>query len=170
VWPGESGHDYRRATHAATSGRNTTRVFYGWWVVVASGIGLAFCFGPVIIATFGVFLKPLSQEFGWSRAQISLAFSLAMLAHTAAVPFIGRLADCIGARKVILGGSLFLGLVVFLLSAVSAHLRQFCGIYVIIGTVAGGTAQSYVKVIACWFDRMRGRLGSSLGYALLWAA
>ncbi len=113
-----------------TSALKTSRVFYGWWVVLASGIGLAFCFGPIIVATFGIFLKPLSNEFGWSRAQISLAFSLAMVAHTVAVPFIGRLADYIGARKVILAGSLFLGLGVFLLSTVSAHLWQFCAIYV----------------------------------------
>jgi MFS family permease len=147
-----------------TSGRKTSRVFYGWWIVVASGIGLAFCFGPIIVATFGIFLKPLSKEFGWSRAQISLAFSLAMVAHTVAVPFIGRLADYIGARKVILAGSLFLGLGVFMLSAVSAHLWQFCSIYVFIGTVAGGTAPvPYSKVIARWFDRMR---GLALGLAL----
>jgi hypothetical protein len=63
-----------------------------------------------------------------------------MLAHTAPVPFIGRLADCIGARKVIPGEAYFSALGVFLLSAVSAHLWQFCEIYVIIGTVAGGAA------------------------------
>ena len=147
-----------------TSALKTSRVFYGWWVVLASGIGLAFCFGPIIVATFGIFLKPLSNEFGWSRAQISLAFSLAMVAHTVAMPFIGRLADYIGARKVILAGSLFLGLGVFLLSTVSAHLWQFCAIYVIIGSVAGGTAPvPYSKVIARWFDRMR---GLALGLAL----
>jgi MFS family permease len=147
-----------------TAGGKTNRVFYGWWVVLASGIGLAVCFGPIIVATFGIFLKPLSKEFGWSRAQISLAFSLAMVAHTIAVPFIGRLADYIGARKVILAGGLLLGLGVFSLSAVSAHLWQFCAIYVIIGAVAGGTAPvPYSKVIARWFDRMR---GLALGLAL----
>jgi MFS family permease len=87
-----------------------------------------------------------------------------MVAHTVAMPFIGRLADYIGARKVILAGSLFLGLGVFLLSTVSAHLWQFCTIYVIIGSVAGGTAPvPYSKVIARWFDRMR---GLALGLAL----
>jgi hypothetical protein len=58
------------------------RVFYGWWVVLASGVGLAVHIGPIIVPTFDVFLKPLSQEFGWSRAQISLAFSLGTLGVT----------------------------------------------------------------------------------------
>jgi hypothetical protein len=60
-----------------TTARQTRRkVFYGWWVVLAAGVGLALHAGPLIVPTFGVFLKPLSQEFGWSRTQLSLAFSL----------------------------------------------------------------------------------------------
>ena len=147
-----------------TSGELSPGVFYGWWVVVASGIGLALCFGPIIVATFGVFFKSLSQEFGWSRAQISLAFSLAMVANTVAVPFIGRLVDYIGARKVILAGSLFLGLGVLLLSAVSSHLWQFYAIYLMIGLAGGASSPvPYAKVIARWFDRLRGlALGLSL--------
>ena len=76
------------------------QVFYGWWVVLAAGIGLLSA--PILPVTFGVFLKPLSQEFGWSRTQISLAFSLLTLAVTGAVPLIGRLVDQWGARRVIM--------------------------------------------------------------------
>jgi hypothetical protein len=56
-------------------------------MVVAWGIGLALCFGPIIVATVGVLFKPPSREFDWSRAQISLAFSLAMVANTVGAPF-----------------------------------------------------------------------------------
>src|SRR5260370_38769017 len=80
-----------------TSALKTSRVFYGWRVVLASGIGRAFCFGPIIVATFGIFLKPLSNEFRWRRAQTSLGFSLPMGAHTGPRPVIGRLTDYIGA-------------------------------------------------------------------------
>jgi hypothetical protein len=61
----------------AKAGQKGGKVFYGWWVVVAAGVGLFTSYGPIIVSTFGVFLKSLSQEFGWSRAEISLAFSLA---------------------------------------------------------------------------------------------
>src|SRR5262245_44454241 len=87
-----------------------SKVFYGWWVVLVSGVGLALHFGPLLVRTFGVFLKPLSEEFGWSRAQISLAFSLGTLALTGAVPLIGRLVDRLGVRKVILPAVLLFGL------------------------------------------------------------
>ena len=58
------------------------KVFHGWWVVLVAGVGLSLSYGPIIVTTFGVFLKPLSQEFGWSRAEVSLAFSLSILAMT----------------------------------------------------------------------------------------
>jgi len=43
-----------------TSEQKSSAIFYGWWVVLASGVGLALHIGPIIVATFGVFLKPLS--------------------------------------------------------------------------------------------------------------
>jgi hypothetical protein len=65
------------------------KIFYGWWVVLAAGVGLALHYGPIITATFGVFFKPLSQEFGWSRAEVSLAFSLSTLVGGGALLVLG---------------------------------------------------------------------------------
>jgi sugar phosphate permease len=139
------------------AGQTGGRLFYGWWVVFASGVGLAMCYGPIIVPTFGVFLKPLSQEFGWSRMQISLAFSLSTLGITLTVPFIGRLVDRFGARKVIVPAVLLFGLSVFSLSFLSAHLWHFYAIYLFMGVVGSGTTQvPYAKVISRWFDRQRG--------------
>jgi MFS family permease len=139
------------------AGQKSSKVFYGWWVVLAAGVGLAVHFGPVIVPTFGVFLKPLSQEFGWNRTQISLAFSLATLGITVAVPFIGRLVDRFGARRVILPAVLLFGLSVLSLSFLSAHLWHFYAIYLLIGVVGSGTTPvPYAKVLSRWFDRKRG--------------
>jgi len=157
-----------------TSALKTSRVFYGWWVVLASGIGLALHFGPIIVPTFGVFLKPLSHEFGWSRAQTSMAFSLCVLTLTMSVPFIGRLVDYAGARRVILTATAFFGLSVFALALLSPHIWQFYAVYLVIGITASGTTPvSYSKVITRWFDRRRGlALGlpmaaSSLSFTLM---
>ncbi len=140
-----------------TEGQKGGKVFYGWWIVLASGVGLAMHYGPIIVPTFGVFLKPLSQEFGWSRAQISLAFSLSVLGVTLTVPFIGRLVDHFGARRVILPAVLLFGLSVFSLSFLSAPLWHFYVIYLLMGVVASGTTPvPYSKVISRWFDRRRG--------------
>jgi MFS family permease len=145
------------APPATTVGQKGSKIFYGWWVVLASGVGLAVHFGPIIVPTFGVFLKPLSREFGWSRAQISLAFSLATLGLTVVVPFIGRLVDRFGARAVILPAVLLFGLSVLSLSFLSARLWHFYAIYLFMGVVGSGTTPvPYAKVISRWFDRKRG--------------
>ena len=51
----------------ATAAHTGSKIFYGWWVVLAAAIGSFMSYGPIIAFTFGVFIKPLSAEFGWSR-------------------------------------------------------------------------------------------------------
>ena len=38
-----------------------------WWIVVGAMFALIVGNGPVGLFTFGVFLKPVSSEFGWER-------------------------------------------------------------------------------------------------------
>src|SRR5262245_14915403 len=109
----------------ATKGKKSGKVFYGWWIVLVSGIGLSVHHAPIMGFTSGVFLKPLSQEFSWSRTQISLAFTLGALGITLAAPFLGRLVDRFGARQVILPAVLAFGLGVLSLYFLSAHIWRF---------------------------------------------
>jgi MFS family permease len=148
----------------ATREQKSGKIFYGWWVVLAAGIGLSVHGGPIITGTFGVFLKPLSQEFGWSRAQISLAFSLATLVLTVALPLIGRLVDRLGARRVILPSVLIFGLGLMSLYFLTASLWHYYAIslFMAVGG-SGATPVSYSKVISCWFDQRR---GLALGLAM----
>lgn len=63
-----------------------TGVFHGWWIVAASFVCLMVGINPVASLTFGVFLAPLSAEFGWSRSQAAYGVSLAMLGFTLTQP------------------------------------------------------------------------------------
>ena len=69
------------------------RYFNPWWIVLGSTLALIVCNGPVIGFTFGLFLKPVSQEFGWSRGAMSAASGAATLMMAMAVPFTGLLVD-----------------------------------------------------------------------------
>ena len=149
-------------------------VYRGWWVVLVSGIGLMLHYGPVISGTFGVFLKPLSEEFGWSRAEISLGFSLSTLVLSAALPIVGRLLDRFGARRVIVPSLLLFGLGVASFRILLPELWHFYAIYALLGVVGSGTTPvTFSKVISQWFDRRRGialaliATGSSLGAFIL---
>src|SRR5271169_5027130 len=89
---------------------------------------LALCFALSVIGrglgeSFTVFLKPISEDFGWNRAQVVSAYSLAALAGGLAAPLIGRLFDRSGPRVVYALGLFLLG-AAFLIAAYAQHLWQ----------------------------------------------
>lgn len=132
-------------------------IFHGWWIVITAAIGLFVGYGPVVSITFSIFLKPLSQEFNWSRADISFAFAISTLVMSIMLPIIGRLADRFGARQVILPSALFLGLNLMLLYFLSSNIWIFYLHYFIVGVIAAGTStMPYSHVISHWFHKKRG--------------
>jgi MFS family permease len=90
---------------------------------------LALCFtlsvfGRGLGESFTVFLKPISESFGWDRAEVVSVYSLTALAGGLAAPLIGRLFDRSGPRSVYSLGLLLLG-GAFLVAAHSQYLWQF---------------------------------------------
>jgi MFS family permease len=132
------------------------RVTRGWVILMTSVMGIAVSFGSLVIFAFGVFIKPLSDQFGWSRTQISLAFTLTALMVAAFSPFIGRIVDRVGARKVLLPCVAVYGAAFCCLALVKTLVGLYA-IYVLLGVVGNGTTQlCYARVISAWFDRRRG--------------
>jgi MFS family permease len=89
---------------------------------------LALCFALSVLGrglgeSFTVFLKPISEDFGWDRAQVVSAYSLAALAGGLAAPLIGRLFDRSGPRIVYALGLFLLG-AAFLIAANAQQLWQ----------------------------------------------
>lgn len=133
------------------------RIFFGWWIVAVAATGLAFGYGPVIVYTFSVFFKPVSEEFQWTRAETSLAFSLSLTLMIVAMPVIGRLVDRYGARRVILPAAAVLGVSLISFSIPSLGQWHFYGVYLILGLIGAGTTPvPYNSVLSHWFDKKRG--------------
>lgn len=63
-----------------------------------------------IRSTFGVFQIPIAEEFGWLRAEFSLAIAIQNLAWGVAQPFFGAFAEKIGDRKSIILGAIIYAL------------------------------------------------------------
>ncbi|MFN2530920.1 MAG: MFS transporter [Pyrinomonadaceae bacterium] len=149
------------------SNSNQSGVFHGWYIVAVSATGLFMGYVPIIGFSFSVFFKSISQEFHWSRAEISLGFSLSLLVLSATLPIIGRLVDKFGARKIIVPSALLFGLGLISFYFLTARLWHFYAIYLLLGLVGGGTAAvAYYKVLSQWFDRRRGlALGLAMGGA-----
>ena len=79
-----------------SGGKNATR----WLVVLGSTISLIVSNGPVLFFTFAVFLKPISEQLGWSRGAMSLAVTLGLVLGGIATPIAGILIDRWGIQKV----------------------------------------------------------------------
>src|SRR6185437_1050778 len=77
-----------------------------WWVVVGAVTGLFVCNGPVLAFTFGVFLKPLMADMGWTRGTASFALSFGGIVSAMMVPVIGVMMDRWSIRSVALPGIL----------------------------------------------------------------
>lgn len=114
---------------------------------------------------FGNFIIPLGNEFGWSRAQISVAFSLARVESGLIGPIEGFFVDRLGPRRLMLIGIPLMGLGYILLSKVDSFIG-FVAVYV--GAIALGNSMGMsvpmTASVANWFRRKRG-----LAFGLMWS-
>lgn len=99
-----------------------------------------------IRASFGVFQIPIAQEFGWPRAEFSLAIAIQNLAWGIGQPIFGAIAERFGDRKAIVLGALLyaLGLV---LSALSVHPWQHDLLEILVGFGIAGTGFGVVLAV-----------------------
>ena len=154
------------ATHAKPP------IFYGWWMVAAAFLSQGVAAGCTMYI-FGVFLKPVADEFGTTRGALSVGIAIFTAAGGVISPFLGPPLDR-GRIRLTMGtgiGALALSLVLlaiapslWVLGAVAATLLAFAS------SAAGPLSAS--KLVANWFDAMRGRAlgiastGTSAGGAI----
>jgi MFS family permease len=105
--------------------------------------------------SFGVFFKPLMDEFGWTRAATAAAFSLSVFFHGLCYVIMGKLNDRYGPRVLLMSCGFFLGLGFLLMSQIQAiwQLYLFYGLFIAIG-ISGYVP--LLSTIAKWFDKTRG--------------
>ena len=148
------------------------RIFYGWWVVAVSILGLSIGPGQFAFASLGLFMLPLGDEFGWDRAQISLALTVFTVALALSLPIVGRGVDRWGSRRVLVPSIVVCGLGLLAIPLLVTHLWTLLLVFALIGSLgAGANSLPYMLTIATWFDRRRGlaigiaMAGAGLGYA-----
>lgn len=146
----------------------------GWRVALAASCGVFVSFASILVYTFGIFLKPLANEFGWSRQQISAAFGIAALALAACSPLLGMLLDRFPPRRIILPCMFVFGAAFASLARLTPPLWHLYAVFLLLGIVGNGTAHlAYSRAISTWFTVRRGTAfavlmtGGALGAMLL---
>lgn len=148
---------------SSCSGREH-RVFYGWWNVFASFVGLSLSYAMFTVFAFGTFVTPLEAEFGWQRGPMSLALTIANITVVVASPLLGSLVDRVGVRRVMLVSVALMGLCVASMSQLSGNIWHYYLMHLLIPLLGAGTLPlTYSRIIIAWFARRRGlALGISL--------
>jgi MFS family permease len=129
------------------------RINYGWVIVAAGALMTCVAFGAVF--SLAVFLQPMANATGWSRAGISGAMTLVFLAMGAGGFAWGTLSDRIGARPVVLAGSVLLSLGLALASRAGGLLEFQLAYGLLVGFAAGSFFPPLIAVVSNWFDRRR---------------
>jgi len=139
------------------------RVFYGWYILAASFVILFLNTGGRSI--IGLMVKPMAEEFGWSRGAISSAVFLNMAVFSVATIVTGRLYDRNGPKWVIAGSTLLFS-AGYALMATMDSLWQFLAYYGVLSAagLGGITTSIFGSIIGNWFERRRG-LAVSLALA-----
>lgn len=137
-------------------------IFYGWWVLAGSVVAMALGSG-VSFWAFGLYIDPLEKEFGWSRAEVSLGFSISLLVSGLSGPMIGRWIDQRGARSAILMGATLTALT-YVLLATTRELWQWYA-YLSINALFRQMMFfiPFQALVSRWFDRKRGMALGILG-------
>jgi len=144
-----------------------SRFFYGYFVVGASLLIMSVMWGGYY--AFGVFFKPVLDEFGWTRAVISGAFSLASIVNGLLTVAVGGLTDKYGPRMVMTVCGLLLGLGFILMSQVSDVFQLYLFYGILVGAGMSGSFVPLTSTVARWFFKRRGLMtgivaaGSGIG-------
>lgn len=145
-----------------------------WWVVFGATIGLTVGTGAILAIPFAVFVRPVTEELGWSRGAFSAALLVMGLVTVVMQPIFGTMIDRYGVKWASLPMIAILSVAVASMSLMGPSLVIMYLIYTL--AAVGGVAQAppmYSKAVSMWFDRDRGialgiaTSGSALGTAVI---
>ena len=143
-------------------------LYYGWRIVAAAVVVYALIIGSIYSA-FGLFVLPVSAEFHLSRAEMNTGLILFNLGAAALAPFVGRALDRLPARRMMLSGSILMGLS-FATLALSHSLWLSAAVLLVALPAAAASSGTLTMplLVARWFVGRRGRAMAltSIGIAL----
>ncbi|HTV44570.1 MAG TPA: MFS transporter [Stellaceae bacterium] len=146
----------------------------GDWPLLG-GAFAAFTISAGVMQSYPIFLVAFIQDFAWSRAETSLAYSVSQLVAGASSPLVGALVDRLGPLRLLLLGSvlLILGLIGCAHMSSLAEIILFYGVVMTVGANCLGLVV-FVPVLSRRFVRRRGMaisvVQSANGFARAWSA
>lgn len=136
--------------------KNKTKKFYGWNVITGTFIVL-FIGGGFGYYCFSIFVKPLSEAFGWTRTAISGSVAGWAVIVGITGPIIGYCIQRFGAKKTMSIAAFFAGIAYLLLSSINSLWMLYAVMILLGASLSGHTIIPAQTLVTNWFDRLRGR-------------
>ncbi len=105
--------------------------------------------------SFGLYIKPLADDFGASRAAVSFSQSLYMITYAVIAVFAGALADRIGPRRVMVAGAFFLSGGILLAGCITSVWQYYLTYGILAAIGSGGLYVPIVGAVSKLFTRRR---------------
>jgi len=125
-----------------------------WIIVVAAVVIVGFGVGALF--SLAVFLKPMQESMGWSRASISAVALWMWVAYGTGSLAWGMLADRWGARRVVIAGGFLLGLGLVASSRITSLWQLYVAFGCVVGVAAGAFYAPLTTTVTRWFTVNRG--------------
>jgi len=127
----------------------------GWTLVLAASLG--FSFFSVMLASTGLFMGPLGEEFGWSRTLLSTGPSIATFMTALLGPFFGMLVDRFGTRRLVLPGLVLTMISISAFGLVNGSQAQWLALWVVFGIVSVSIkSTAWTTAVVGVFEKSRG--------------
>ncbi|HYR42345.1 MAG TPA: MFS transporter, partial [Terriglobia bacterium] len=124
------------------------------WRVVIGGMSMNLALGSLY--AWSVFVLPLEKEFGWTRAQTSWVFTIAIVTFALTFILAGRIQDKLGPRPCALAGTILVSVGFFLASMTTSLIFLYAVFGLIVGAGNGFGYATPIPVASKWFPDKRG--------------
>ena len=169
--PGEAASE--RADHVPPTSPDESRQargFYYGWVILGVAMMVTFMSGPGQSYSVAAFIDPMLADLKLLRSEYSLAYLVATLVSGATLPFVGRLLDALGSRRLLPLNAILLGLACLGMAGVRHLAELYLGMSFVRCLGQGALTLTGTWMVGQWFERRRGLamgllgLGSTLSF------
>lgn len=152
------GEGAEREMHGNLDRSTATEWREHWPVVLSSLFGIALL--TVYVYSTGIMIKPLEEEFGWTRAQISSGPTIVAVIGCLAAPFMGAAIDHFGARRIAIPGVILLCASLAFLSQATASIWSWWALWLLVAL-----AHPFIKPTV-WVAAVSSVFTAGRGFAL----
>ncbi len=129
----------------------------GWSAVLISALAISVGMTGIGFYSLGLFVNPLQEEYGWSRAAVSGAATFQQLGIFLSAPIVGRLADRVGARPIAVGSFIATPLAFVALSFAGPSVAAWYALWLLVSVAGCGTTPAiWARVVSSRFEKGRG--------------